>query len=1108
MSTTATLDADFSPANRPAPRGTPFAFKLLKPLASLQLTVTLFAFALGLVFLGTLAQKTAGIWSVVDRYFWSWIVLIDLQPTLEFGKIFLQLPKDWKAPSWAVFPFPGGKLIGGLMFINLISAHLYRFRLSWKKLGILVAHSGLVLLFVGEYITREFQVEQRMVIKKHQATNFSEDTRDFELSFTTPDGKGGETMSVIPAWMLAKAAKTQSLISDPSLPVDVRVHSYMVNSSFHEFSREPITEPQTNPATDGLGLLAYVKPKPEVSGVSGDEADLPSAYVTFLEKGTEKPLGTYLASMWFTYNYFERDTQPKQVLTVPEKVNDQVKDLKYDVALRYKRIYKPFSLYLVDFRFDRYIGTNNAKNYSSDLVLIDPERGQERDVHVAMNDPLRHRGETFYQSNFDKDTEATTVLQVVRNPGWFLPYLACGMVGVGLFSHFLLTLITYLMRRRRPEARIKIPTSKKSIEFLMPAGAVLLAGLMLVGMAIPKNYQGNKQLHRFVPMPVVDGGRVKPLDTVARVYLRKISGREEFLASDGKMHPAIEWLMDTLASQNSFGPASKHKVIRIENDQVRALLNLPRREGYRYSLEEIDARRSEMQRAIAMAREQLSRKDAAPTPKDAQIERFFESNDRDVFAGQVIEVGDRIEIVDMLNRRVVPMLLPPKSLPAKKGEDWRSIGQLEQAAMISAAMNRGILPKDLRAVTKDQRAEITQEIIRKMDAESFLKETESMLDAYLWIASRDESQVTPENLETLNKAIQVYLDATAASVTKENLAKVRFEVFMNEFAPTYGVIYVYVLALFSALAGFVLLLFGERYSEAFRRTSFWLLALGFVVHGFALFARMYLQDRTLVFVTNLYSTAVFIGWSAIGMGLIIEKIIPIGVGNLLASVVGVTTAIIAHNLATSRDTLEMMEAVLDTNFWLATHVTTINLGYAATYLAGVAGITYILAGLLTPALTRPIATGPGGKPTELGKVLGQLIYGIVCVATLTSFVGTVLGGIWADQSWGRFWGWDPKENGAILIVIWNAMILHARWCGLIKDRGMAVMTLFGNVITTWSYFGTNQLGVGLHAYGFNNALAFGCVVTWGIHMVLIAVGLIPLRYWRSFAKDRPSSRVT
>ena len=113
----------------------------------------------------------------------------------------------------------------------------------------------------------------------------------------------------------------------------------------------------------------------------------------------------------------------------------------------------------------------------------------------------------------------------------------------------------------------------------------------------------------------------------------------------------------------------------------------------------------------------------------------------------------------------------------------------------------------------------------------------------------------------------------------------------------------------------------------------------------------------------------------------------------------------------------------------------ITIGYSATFLAGFLAIIYVVRGVFTPSL---------GK--EIGASLARMIYGIVCFATLFSFVGTVLGGIWADQSWGRFWGWDSKENGALMIVVWNAIILHCRWGGFVKDRGLVVLALVGNIV--------------------------------------------------------------
>jgi ABC-type transport system involved in cytochrome c biogenesis permease subunit len=133
-----------------------------------------------------------------------------------------------------------------------------------------------------------------------------------------------------------------------------------------------------------------------------------------------------------------------------------------------------------------------------------------------------------------------------------------------------------------------------------------------------------------------------------------------------------------------------------------------------------------------------------------------------------------------------------------------------------------------------------------------------------------------------------------------------------------------------------------------------------------------------------------------------------------------------------------------------------------------------------------------------------MVYGIVCFATLFSFVGTVLGGIWADQSWGRFWGWDPKENGALIIVLWNALVLHARWGGLIRERGLMNMAIVGNIVTSWSWFGVNMLSIGLHSYGFMDSAFWWLMAFVGSQLLLIALGLLPGRYWRSLRGMTPS----
>jgi ABC-type transport system involved in cytochrome c biogenesis permease subunit len=227
--------------------------------------------------------------------------------------------------------------------------------------------------------------------------------------------------------------------------------------------------------------------------------------------------------------------------------------------------------------------------------------------------------------------------------------------------------------------------------------------------------------------------------------------------------------------------------------------------------------------------------------------------------------------------------------------------------------------------------------------------------------------------------------------------------------------------------------------------------------------------------------------------LFIEYFFRNGFALVVGSVTAACTLLIGDKLSESGDTLEMMQAVLDTNFWLATHVTCITLGYTAAFVAGFMGIAYILLGVFTQKLRK-----------ENGADLNRMTYGVLCFGMLFSFVGTVLGGIWADQSWGRFWGWDPKENGALLIVIWIALILHARWGGMVKARGIAVLAVLGNIVTSWSWFGTNFLGVGLHSYGFQQgAMTTMIMVDLGFLAIALLGAYMPLEKWQSFSPQLP-----
>jgi len=331
---------------------------------------------------------------------------------------------------------------------------------------------------------------------------------------------------------------------------------------------------------------------------------------------------------------------------------------------------------------------------------------------------------------------------------------------------------------------------------------------------------------------------------------------------------------------------------------------------------------------------------------------------------------------------------------------------------------------------------------------------------------------------TFNQTVADYNAWLTKNGFQSELSKGQKEHFFNTFAPFARAQGIYVIALLLACFSWL------KMSRGLINTAFYLIGLALVLHTAGLVFRMLLEGRPPV--TNLYSSAVFCGWGAVLLGWILERIYRNGIGSCVAALVGFSTLIIASHYAKEGDTMEMLVAVLDTNLWLATHVVCITIGYSAVFLAGFLAMVYVLRGVFTSSLESETARG-----------LARMVYGIICFATLFSFVGTVLGGIWADQSWGRFWGWDPKENGALLIVVWNAIILHCRWGGFVKDRGLMGLAIFGNVVTAWSWFGVNMLGSGLHSYGFTEG-AFHSLRWFAIGQILLMIaGSQPLSRWLS-----------
>jgi hypothetical protein len=415
-----------TPQPRPNRKGG-IPYRALAALASLRLTVWLFVLAIMLVLFGTLAQVDEGIWTVLSKYFRTGLAWVPLQIFVRFGQIFFGLSRDVSVPG--SFPFPGGWLIGGCLLANLLAAHAVRFRLSWKRSGILVLHAGLVVMMVSELVTGLLAVESRMFIETGQSANYLQHHLKLEMAIVDPSAPDHDKVMVIPGSMLRKGGTIQNDL----LPFDVEVLRYMVNSDLYETAPPGVD----NPATDGSGLTVVAVEQPEVSGAAAEQReDVASVYATFKEKGTGKTLGTYLVSQWYTFNPL--------VHSDPERVAANGKT--YEVSLRRERTYKPYTIHLLEFHHDKYLGTETPRNYSSRIHLVDPSRDEDRDFVISMNEPLRYAGDTFYQSGW-LPGDRGTILQVVNNPGWLMPYISCVMVSLGMILHFGLHLVGFLRRK-------------------------------------------------------------------------------------------------------------------------------------------------------------------------------------------------------------------------------------------------------------------------------------------------------------------------------------------------------------------------------------------------------------------------------------------------------------------------------------------------------------------------------------------------------------------------------------------------------------------------------------------------------------------------------------
>ncbi|HYZ73798.1 MAG TPA: cytochrome c biogenesis protein CcsA [Chthoniobacterales bacterium] len=600
-----------------------------------------------------------------------------------------------------------------------------------------------------------------------------------------------------------------------------------------------------------------------------------------------------------------------------------------------------------------------------------------------------------------------------------------------------------------------------------------LISLCLIGWAVakmlpPKPTPG-LDTDNFARLPVLVGGRVMPMDTLARISLLALNHFGSYRTSDGKMRQPTEWLLDVLMMPER---ADSEKVFYISNPEVLDLVGFSDRKETLYSYNDLKGSLTKIDEQSALA---------------AQVP----SQTRNPFQREIVKLRDGLLIYLRLKSSIQvegssDFAKEVNTFASFIGPGLQSVRARAEGKPFDQNAFQGLIQFTQRyqSVAQVKYAYAFPNPNATSDADRWQQLGDALLGsigtgkisyplhAYSLLASNYRKEDTPAFNSVLHD-YQAYLEKTVPT----ELTRPRIEFLFNHASPFLQAMVLYLAVFVCALLSWLF------WPKTLGKIAIILLVAAFVIHSGALLTRIYLQGRPPV--TNLYSSAIFVGWGIVVLCLFLERMYRNGIASICASAAGFTTLLIAYNLQLDGDTLEMLRAVLDTNFWLATHVVVVTLGYSATFLAGLLGIIFIVRGLVSRSFS-----------VDLAKSLGRMTYGVVCFATLFSFVGTILGGIWADQAWGRFWGWDPKENGAVLIVLWNAIILHARWGGYVRERGIAVMAVFGNIITSLSWFGVNMLGVGLHSYGFMDQ-AFGVLLAFiASQFTIMGLGLIPQRYWR------------
>ncbi|HMP75679.1 MAG TPA: cytochrome c biogenesis protein CcsA [Kiritimatiellia bacterium] len=617
-----------------------------------------------------------------------------------------------------------------------------------------------------------------------------------------------------------------------------------------------------------------------------------------------------------------------------------------------------------------------------------------------------------------------------------------------------------------------------------PIGLGLRLGLALVFAILLVPTPATAQVSdytAFAHLPVQEGGRVMPMDSFARLRLLQFSGRSTF---DRK--PAIEWLARLLFTPQT---SQYDRVFMVNNPELLEAIGLGELEGRRFTYDDLRPGLDKL-RTLAVAASEHKNEDRTPLEKEflrvyhnlstygslAASFRFalphpdFTVTNETVRAKLALPTDrDTFSFLDVY-QRAHGFASEIQQIAAKPSESWTP-DESDLFTLSSTLFNWNRYYQNLPIPLLPVSAHGAEQWVSPWDKLAFGMLDDTTRRELNRLQDMAQAWVDGRTVDFKLAATDVARSVKSRAEESRGLRYLDLEVRYNRIDPFYRAQLVYGLGFLVALLALL------REKPLWRRTALVGILIALIPHTIGLVWRMLIMGRPPM--TNLYATFIFVSWVCVLLGLAVEWYQRNGLGSFLASLSGLALLMISKRFEAQGDTLGVVVAVLDSNFWLSTHVVTITIGYAGCIAAGLVGHVYLFQALRLP----------DGHPKL--RAATRAIYGLLAFGLIFSFLGTMLGGVWADQSWGRFWGWDPKENGALLIVLWCALLFHARWAGMIGPTGIAAGSVFGVIIVLFAWIGVNLLGVGLHSYGFTSGLALGLWSAVLAELLIIAI-TVPL----------------